>query len=465
MKMLTYSGMASARLKANKRGYLSLAIGVFLSIFLITTFVFGVYGIVNAQLHNRQEKVGVADMVVLDNEIMNDEKLMELGAFDQLGHAYVTGSVEGSSLHLGYYDSVGIELLCLSHTAGRLPENPGEIALEPSSLEVLELSKAIGDTVELSVIPVDGVAEARTFTIVGFLPEKSQHLDVADKPGVNQFPAIVTCETEPTFATGRVGIHRVMGLQAGVSLGMALGRFWERYMRPELVTAMYGLTITAKQTVTYSAGEMLWADRELMDLISMAAVLAGALILSCGIGISGAMDGVLSKRREEIGVLRALGATRRQIRRMFGRENLILALLVSPHRHPRWMRSSLGFVADDTELGPLRSEALADPAHHSFFRHHHSAVRLSASGPGLEADAHECHPGYANAPPEQEGQIQDHLLRTPAHGGTSGSAESHPPAWRQLSDRSDAPVLCPAVQSHRRLPVLCHAGLRHLPHC
>lgn len=29
-------------------------------------------------------------------------------------------------------------------------------------------------------------------------------------------------------------------------------------------------------------------------------------------------------------MLRALGATRRQIRRMFGRENLILALLVSP---------------------------------------------------------------------------------------------------------------------------------------
>ena len=330
MKMLTFSGMAAARLKSNRRGYLSLAIGVFLSIFLITTFVFGVYGIVNAQLHNRQEKVGTVDMVVLDNELLNDEKLMELGAFDQLGHAYVTGSVEGSSLHLGYYDAVGAELLCLSPTAGRLPENPGEIALEPSALEVLELSEAIGDTVELSVIPVDGVAEARAFTIVGFLPEKSQHLDVADKPSVNQFPAIVTCETEPAFATGRVAIHRVMGLQASVSLSTALGRFWERYMRPELVTSVYGLTITAKQVQVYSSGEMFWADRELMELISMAAVLAGALILSCGIGISGAMEGVLSKRREEIGVLRALGATRRQIRRMFGRENLILALLVSP---------------------------------------------------------------------------------------------------------------------------------------
>ena len=330
MKMLTFSGMASARLKANKRGYLSLAIGVFLSIFLITTFVFGVYGIVNAQLHNRQEKVGVADMVVLDNEIMNDEKLMELGAFDQLGHAYVTGSVEGSSLHLGYYDSTAAELLCLSPTAGRLPENPGEIALEPSALEVLELEKTVGDTVELSIIPVDGVAEKRTFTIVGFLPERSQNLDVVDHSGLNQFPAIVTCGTERAFATGRVGIHRIMGLQAGVSLGMALARWWERYMRPELVTAMYGLTVTGKHTQTYSAGEMFWADRELMELISMAAVLAGALILSCGIGISGAMEGVLSKRREEIGVLRALGATRRQIRRMYGRENLILALVISP---------------------------------------------------------------------------------------------------------------------------------------
>ena len=328
--MLTYSGLAAARLKSNKRGYLSLTIGVFLSIFLISAFVFGVYGLVNAQLHNRQEKVGIVDMVVLDSELLNDEKLMEMGSFDRLGHAYITGSVEGSSLYLGYYDAVGAELLMLSPTAGRLPENPGEIALEPSALEVLELEKTIGDAVELSITPVDGTAESRSFTIVGFLPEKSQNLDVVDRSGLNQFPAIVTSEAEPAFATGRVGIHRMMGLKDGVSLGTALGLWWERYLRPELVTAVYGLTVTGRHTQTYDAAEMFWADQELMDLIMMAAALAGALLLSCGIGISGAMDGVLGKRREEIGVLRALGATRRQIRRMFGRENLILALLVSP---------------------------------------------------------------------------------------------------------------------------------------
>ena len=330
MKKLTFSSMAAARLRANKRGYLSLVIGVFLSIFLITTFVLGVYGMYNAQLWNRRDMVGNAEMVVLDNEIITDEKLVELGIYDQLGHAYVTGSIENTSLYLGYYDTIGTEVLELVPTAGRLPENSGELALEPSALEVLELEKTIGDSLELDILPVDGVPEKRTYTIVGFLPEKSQHLYVVDKTGLNQFPAMITCEEEPAFATGRVGVHRVMTLKEDVSLGSGLARFWELYLRPELVTSAYGLTITGHKTMTYDASEMLWTDQDLVNLIMMAAALAGALILSSGVGISGAMEGVLSKRREEIGVLRALGATRRQIRRMFGRENLLIALLVSP---------------------------------------------------------------------------------------------------------------------------------------
>ena len=76
MKKLTFSSMAAARLRANKQGYLSLVIGVFLSIFLITAFVLGVYGMYNAQLWNRRDMVGNADMVVLDNEIITDEKLV-----------------------------------------------------------------------------------------------------------------------------------------------------------------------------------------------------------------------------------------------------------------------------------------------------------------------------------------------------------------------------------------------------
>lgn len=330
MKKLTFSSMAAARLRSNRRAYASLMVGIFLSIFLISTFVVGVYGIFLAQRQKRYDKVGVADMVVLDNDLLTDQKLMELGDFDRLGHAYITGCVEANNLYLGYYDQTAAELLLLSPVEGRMPDAPGEIAVEASVLEVLEADWAIGDRVELPIIPVDGESEMRSFTLVGILPERSVHLEWSAHFNLNHFPAILTSPDEPAFSTGRIARHFVLGLKEGVFLGDAVSHYWERYLRPELATAMYGLSISGEQVQTYSTGEMAYVEEEMMTLIEMAVALAAALMLSCGVGICGAMEGVLVKRREEIGVLRALGATRRQIRRMFGRENLLIALVVSP---------------------------------------------------------------------------------------------------------------------------------------
>ena len=61
MKKLTFSSMAAARLRANKRQYVSLVLGIFLSIFLISTLVLSVYGIYQAELQKRYDKVGYLD--------------------------------------------------------------------------------------------------------------------------------------------------------------------------------------------------------------------------------------------------------------------------------------------------------------------------------------------------------------------------------------------------------------------
>lgn len=330
MKGLTYSSIATARLRANKRQYLSLVLGIFLSIFMVSSFVLGVYAIYQRTLQNRYDKVGNLDMVVLDNDQLTDEAILALGDYDRLGHAYVTGSVAGTSVYLGYYDQTGSDLLDLTPVEGRMPEAPGEIVLEASAMDVLEAEWQIGETVELKILPVDGTEETRQFTVVGFLPEHSVHLEKSDHSGIGYFPAVVTCRQEPAFSSGRVAFHYMMGIDGDSSLSAAINHFWEKYLRPGLSSAMYGLSISGKQVQFYSPGEVFYVETDMMDLITMVGILAAALILSCGVGISGAMEGVLSKRREEIGVLRALGATRRQIRRMFGRENLILALVVSP---------------------------------------------------------------------------------------------------------------------------------------
>ena len=79
MKKLTYSSMAAARLRANKRQYISLVLGIFLSIFLISTLVLSVYGIYQAELQKRYDKVGFLDFVILDNDSITDEDLQTFG--------------------------------------------------------------------------------------------------------------------------------------------------------------------------------------------------------------------------------------------------------------------------------------------------------------------------------------------------------------------------------------------------
>jgi len=331
MKKLTYSSMAAARLKANKRQYLSLVLGIFLSIFMISTLVLSIWGIYQAQLQKRYDKVGYLDMVMLDNDRVTEADIRSFDEFDRFGHAYISGIVTDRNVYVGYYDAVGMELMNLTPTQGRLPEAAGEIAVEASAMDVLEVSWELGQTVEVEITPVDGTSEVRGFTVVGILPERSVYLGIVDHSGLNQFPAIVTASEEPAFSVGRIGTHYLMGLGKYATVDQAILAFWDKFQGWEgVIGDFYGLSITGEQRAYASFGGFVEANREMLTLITMVSVLAGSLILSCGVGIAGAMEGVLSKRQEEIGVLRALGATQKQIRRMFGRENLILAGIVSP---------------------------------------------------------------------------------------------------------------------------------------
>ncbi len=329
MKELTYSAMAAARLRANRRQYRSLALGIFLSIFLVCSLVLGVYGIYLAFLEQRYDRVGFVDMVLLDSPRLDARGLEELGLFQQIGTVRVSGVVTDRNVYVGCYDDTAASLMNLAPQEGRLPQAPGEIAVEPSALEILEVRWALGDRVELDITPIAGSREKRSYTLVGFLPERTEAFLVSDLDA-SQLPAIVTSAGEPAFPVGRLDSHYVMTLKENVPLTQALDTFLAMPNYPELYSWFYGLSISGRQLQFSEPGNVIDADRDMYRLMLTALVLAAALVLSCGVGISGAMEGLLSQRQEEIGVIRALGATRRQIRRMFGRENLILALVLAP---------------------------------------------------------------------------------------------------------------------------------------
>ena len=77
MKQLTYSAMAVARLRANKKQYFSLVLGIFLAVFLVTVFFLAVQGFLLAQVEQAEQKMGKLDAFLLDNTKITDEQLQK----------------------------------------------------------------------------------------------------------------------------------------------------------------------------------------------------------------------------------------------------------------------------------------------------------------------------------------------------------------------------------------------------
>ena len=337
MKKLTIHRMALARLQANAKVYRTMTAGIFLAVFLATTLCLAIQGVFLAKLDQKNQQAGYLDIFELDNPDQTDEVILDTGLFDQLGHVTVVGQVGDTELYLGYADEPGYELMNYRLKEGRMPENPGEIAMEQSALLALDESLTVGSSMDLTVTPVEGVGELRSFTLVGILREKTEHLKETyggihyGDGTVTKFPSILLSSQEPAFRTGRLAVHRVMNVKRGISVRRAIGAYIDAYRDNwRLTHAMY-ITPTGMVMDPFDRAFTINSLGENMTVLLVCiAFLAVSLLTGCCVGIAGSMDAVLSKRGEEIGILRAVGATRRQIRRIYGRESFLLAALVSP---------------------------------------------------------------------------------------------------------------------------------------
>ncbi len=338
MKRLTINHIAAASLRSGKKAYISLAAGIFLSIFLVTSMCLGVQGIYLAQKKAQQEQIGRQEIILMENEV-SDERLMSEGHFAELGHVSVTAQIEKTGKYVGFYDETAADMLSHRCMEGRLPERAGEIALERSVIEQSRMEVEIGDTISLSLTPIGGVQEERTFTLVGILSERSEQLQanelglISGREHPSQMPAALIHPDEPPFVTGRVSVIRVMTLSDSHTLEEVI-LAWTRLENGNLgnlYDAFYvfdeGITTTTHNIRDLTAVYV----TSFLSTESLMLILMGiSLLIASGIGIAQAMSSRLAHRSEEIGMLRAVGATKRQIRKIFGRESWILTLILTP---------------------------------------------------------------------------------------------------------------------------------------
>ncbi|MBQ6273444.1 MAG: FtsX-like permease family protein [Oscillospiraceae bacterium] len=323
MKRLSINHISAASIRANRKTYLSLAAGIVLAVLLATVMTLCAFGIIEAREQQIVQTVGYTDCILLDEPDITDESLRQSGLFDRIGHQFVAASVTDSTVYLGWLDEAGQDIVCRALAEGRMPEHSGEIAIERSALEKLRLEAEVGDTVTWTLLPIDGVPEEHCFTIVGILKEQSGALDVSgfawSASGVLNWPSALI-SSEESFATGRVAAHRVMTYAPFTSLSQVEKRY--------SYGLFFGVSRTQGAAQPTDPAEMDAAGYA--DMIAMLLILGLALLLAVCIGISSAMEGVLASKTEEIGMLRAVGATKRQIRRIFGRDAWLLSLIALP---------------------------------------------------------------------------------------------------------------------------------------
>ena len=328
MKRLTMNQVAAASLKANKKAYFSLAIGIFLAVYLCSASVLGAYGSIKANEQKIIERVGYADGLILNCASVSDETVKNSGYFSRVGKVFVTAQIDKTGQYVGYYDEEAQALLPRAMREGRMPEKPGEIALEESALALLRQELRVGDSVTWTMQPIAGLPEERTYTLVGVLADQSIFMEsygsMYSDHGTPEWPNALVYDGDTPFQAGDPAVHRVVTYAPLVT-----------YARFAHSTAFddWGHTFIA---ISRATGQATWLDPTAEDLNAYAAqaeiwILLGiALLLSCGVAISNAMESMLAQKTEEIGMLRAVGATRRQIRRLFGRDAWLLCLVSLP---------------------------------------------------------------------------------------------------------------------------------------
>lgn len=339
MKRLTLNRLAFAGLRANRKEYRQMALGIFLAVFLAVGSVLGLWAIWESKTEVRRVRFGQADGILFRPWTLEPEDLAKTGILSRIGTVYVLGNT--GDFRFGYYDEDAEAILNRQFLSGRMPESPNEVALDENALEALCPGSAPGDTVTIQLVPMADSTHSRSFVLCGIF---RSHMETDSlirdwdalsllKHTMWRMPDILVYRDTPDFQDYRAEREYVFTLSPKHTIEDLFARF-----------SFSNLLGVDPMGNPYRPGEGSGATgmQLLLRLEYTSPVLAAgaALLLAAMTGIFDAASGQFTRKERQYRLLRAVGATRAQIRALSRREALLLALLLAP-----WAAlAALGFV-------------------------------------------------------------------------------------------------------------------------
>ncbi len=337
-KKLSFNSLALGNLKHRKKQYILLIIGIILSMVFSSGATFFAASALSSAEATKNFTYGKADTIIPFIDSYKDiDKYIE-DKYSQVGYAQQFGVLTYKDCEL----SRGAAIASFDDTAkdffvdvieGEYPKNKNEIAIEKEALMRLKVedSVGVGDTIEFSLYPqnerklLEKPIKTK-FRISGIIASKRVNIEnwaFNDYQGL--VPAAVVSDDYLAAPGGKAfrtafAYNNMLMTRAGII----------NFDADDYYDVMMAQNVSNIELTTYIHWEV-WNDvLSLNSPLMFSVILAVVMMIVSNIGIINSFSANLKERKKQIGLLRSVGATKKQIIKLYMREAIVLSLICVP---------------------------------------------------------------------------------------------------------------------------------------
>ncbi len=331
---MSYSKLALGNLKQRRKQYTVLVIGIILSMFFSSASLFFVASAYSSMEETKNHLYGKEDIIIGSTDTAKgleefaEESFISVGKGSIVGRAAAKNADEKIDLIIAKFDDTAKNLY-IDIAEGVYPQKQNEIAVEKQVLRKMGINAAIGDYIELKLFPQNGEEpseeyELTKFKIVGFLqPHASNYLKQFSYEQFDSFMPGAAVSDNYTIAPGGKAdsilfiYDDLFDINKYEKAITRLNEFLEGQEACPMTTISYNYRNTSLSS-------------SLVDSVYLVAFLTIVMAVVANIGIVNAFSANLKERKKQIGLLRCVGATKAQIRKIYIRETIVLSFICTP---------------------------------------------------------------------------------------------------------------------------------------
>lgn len=335
-KKISMNTLALGNLRQRKKQYVIMIVGIILAMVFSSGILFYLFSSQETLMEMKKNEIGAQHAIVsvADCDETVFSKAVEDGIFDTYGLAHLIGygyskeDEKGFGCEIAWLDDKAKEISYQSFIEGEYPTADDEIAIEQNALIKMGYANAkVGDTISLYVRAQNGNAlldaVKKEYTLVGIVTDKRSNLNNSYRIATTEnsydtfYPAAYVAQNTPTAAGGKEKLCGYVSLDKYDY--QKIGKIYNYFKAKELEPDINDVSVNMYRFSPITSNNSFYAI-----------VLALALMVSSCVVIINSFNTNLKERKKQIGMLRAVGATKRQIVHIFAREALIIALICTP---------------------------------------------------------------------------------------------------------------------------------------